>query len=143
MGDVFQGEALPDGEADGDGRVEVAAGGGAAGDDCEGNANGKGPADQKEGAESSDAEGAGAVEGEGRDGSDAGEDVEEDTDGLVHAFSENTGSSGFEVEFALRDGFSSHDLAGDMLLEGIGHTKFQVVGGETCHMVPVCHSQER
>lgn len=48
---------LPDGEADGDGGVEMAARGGGAGDDGEGDADGEGPADLEEGAEDGDAEG--------------------------------------------------------------------------------------
>lgn len=51
VGDLFPRKALPDGKADGNGWVEVTAGGGGAGDDGEGDADGEGPADFEEGAE--------------------------------------------------------------------------------------------
>ena len=45
VGDLLPGETLPDREADGDGRVEVAAGDGRAGDDGESDAEGEAEAD--------------------------------------------------------------------------------------------------
>ena len=50
MGDFAPREALPDREADRDGGVEVATGDGGAGDDCECDTDGKGPADLEDGA---------------------------------------------------------------------------------------------
>lgn len=55
--DLFPGEALPDGEADGDGGVEVAAGGWGASNNGEGNSNCKGPADLEEGAKCGNTDG--------------------------------------------------------------------------------------
>lgn len=70
-------EALPDGEADGDGGVEVAAGDWCAGDDGERDANGKSPANLEDRAEDGYAQlfpgRRGSCEGEGCDGGDAGE----------------------------------------------------------------------
>ena len=77
VGHFAPGEALPDGEAERDGRVEVATGDGGAGDDGEGDADGEGPADLEDGAEDRDADlfadGGGGGEGEGCEGGDSGE----------------------------------------------------------------------
>lgn len=73
VGDFLPREALPDSEADGDGRVEVTARGRGASDDRKGDADGESPADLEEGAECRYADGVFEVEGEGGDGGDAGE----------------------------------------------------------------------
>ena len=67
------GEALPCGEADCDGGVEVATGGGGTGDDGEGDANGETPTDLEDATEGGDAEGGGAVDGEACYSCDTGE----------------------------------------------------------------------
>ena len=92
MGHFLPGETLPVGETDGDGWVEVAAGGGCAGDDCKGDADGETPADLKKAAECGGAVGLFGVEGEGGDCGDAGEYVEEYARGFGHAFAEDAGS---------------------------------------------------
>lgn len=99
---------MPDGEADCDGRVEVAPGCRSAGDDGECDSDCKSPADLKEGAECGYADGAFGIEGEGGNGCDAGEAIDgersvgatvrtfsledshvvEDAGGFSHAFSQ-------------------------------------------------------
>ena len=69
----FPGEALPAGEADCDGWVEVATGGGGTGDDGEGDANGETPTNLEDAAEGGDADGGGAVDGKACYGCDTGE----------------------------------------------------------------------
>lgn len=81
-------ETLPDGEADGNRRVEVASRDGCAGNDGKGDTDGKGETDLEDVAVERDGQGAGRVHGERSDGSDAGEDVEEDAGCFGHAFTE-------------------------------------------------------
>ena len=92
MGDFSPWEALPIGEADCDGRVEMASGGGCRGDDGEGDTDGETPSDLEDGAEGGGADWVFGVEVEGGNGGDAGEDVEEDTRGFGHAFAEDARS---------------------------------------------------
>ena len=66
-------EALPAGEADCDGWVEVATGGGGTGDDGEGDANGEAPTNLENAAEGGDTDGGGAVDGKACYGCDTGE----------------------------------------------------------------------
>lgn len=109
-------EALPEGEADRDGGVEVASGRRSAGDDGEGDANPEGPADLEKRAVGRDANGLSGVEKEGRCCCYAGETgggegwsvlgscnghisdkcmkyshIEKDSCGFRHAFSQDTG----------------------------------------------------
>lgn len=64
---------MPCGEADCDGGVEVATGGGGTGDDGEGDTNGETPANLEDAAEGGDSERGGAVDREGCYGCDTGE----------------------------------------------------------------------
>lgn len=66
-------EALPAGEADRNCWVEVTTRGGSTGDDGEGDTNGETPTDLEDAAEGGNAEGGGAVNGEGCYGCDTGE----------------------------------------------------------------------
>ena len=75
MGNLLPWKALPDGETERDGWVEMPAGGGGAGDDGEGDADGEGPANLKEGAKGGGAKGAAGVESEAGYGGDTGEAV--------------------------------------------------------------------
>lgn len=86
-------------------------------DDGRGDPDGERPADLEERAEGGHAEGGGAVDGEGGDGGDAREDVEEDAGCFGHAFAQPAGASVLEVEFALGDGADVRDVAG--YLEGV------------------------
>ena len=85
------------------------------------NSYGECPTDLEDGTECGDTEGAGAIESEGGDRCNAREDIEEDPSCFGHALSEDTGTSGFEAQFALGDGFMSGYLAGEVPLQGVGH----------------------
>ena len=63
------------------------------------------------------------IERESGDGGDARENVEEDTGGFSHAFSEPARAGVFEVEFALGDRLSGHNVTGKVLLDGLGGTE--------------------
>ena len=66
-------EALPAGEADCDGWIEVTTGSGSTCDDGERDTNGETPTDLEDAAEGGDANGGGAVDGEACYGCDTGE----------------------------------------------------------------------
>ena len=100
------------------------AGCGSAGDDGESNANTKGPANLEDGAKGGDAERGGGVDCEAGDGSNTGEDVEEDPGSFGHAFSEDSWTAVFEVQFSLRYWLGGDDMAGVVLLHRFGSSKF-------------------
>lgn len=75
MRHLFPWESLPDGEANGDGWIEVSTGGRGAGDDSEGDTDGEAPADCKDTTESGNANGGFEIEGEGGDCCYSGEAV--------------------------------------------------------------------
>lgn len=67
------------------------------------------------------------VDGECGYGSDAREDVEEDSRRFCHAFTEPSRPSFFKVKLFLTDRFGSDDMSGEVLLDGFGRAQLEIV----------------
>jgi len=114
VGDFFPGEALPDGERDCDGWVEVAAGDRSAGYDCKGDTETERETDLEDVAiewDGESARGSGGIDRERCNCGDAREDVKEDPCGFGYAFSEESRSPVLVVEFPLTDWLGWDNMA--------------------------------
>ena len=141
MRDLPPGEALPDGEADSDSRIEMPTTDWCTGDDGKGDANSEGPTNLEEGTKDTDTYLSGdrvrGCESERSYRGDTRKDVEEDACGFGHHLTKDAWTAMFESQLALRDRLWWYDMAGDVTLQGVGGTKLHIVGVKATHILLV------
>ena len=139
--DLLPREALPDGETDSDGRIEMPTTDWCHGNDGKGDTDSESPANLEQRTEDIDTYLSGdwvrGCESERSYRGDTREDVEEDTCGFCHALTKDTWTAMFESQLALRDRLWWYNMAGNVALQGISGTKLYVVGMKATHILLV------
>lgn len=137
--DLLPGKALPDGETDSDGRIEMPTTDRRTGYDGKRDTKSKGPTDLEQGSEDCNSNfgrrGARGGKRERSDRGDTGEDVEKDACGFGHHLTHNPRSLVLEIELPLRNWFGWNNMPGNVTLEGVRNTDLDIIGVLPFHIV--------